>query len=173
MIELRANVVGQERHLGKALGSDRSLRMLSRDLIAPLDAGNFANTAPITGGDHPLHPHDWMGGARRGARLYFRCRARTAPFTSAAGACSSNTAGDFGDLCHKRSIQRRGQLVALVRWTREPHCWRLPLQQGAHGTGRCVHALPYGLVRRRLARRHMGGPRMDVQPLCNGVGLVR
>ena len=55
VIELRANVVGQERHLGKALGSDRSLRMLSLDLLAPSET-NFADTAPITGGDHPTAP---------------------------------------------------------------------------------------------------------------------
>ena len=60
--------------------------MLSRLLSAPSGSPcrqSCQHGAPSLAAT-TLHPHDWMGGARRGARLYFRCRARTVPFTSAA-----------------------------------------------------------------------------------------
>ena len=151
VIELQAKVVERARHLGKALGCERSLRILSAAAIIVTRSVRVlrlraaqtmsADTARPTGGDQvphhgdqaPTHGdhghHGGMGAARHGARLYFRCRARAGPFTSAVGtakpryacaSCSSNTTfsaafdADFGDLCHQRRLGRRGIVVALV-----------------------------------------------------------
>lgn len=132
------------------------------------------------------------GAALLGAQLSLRCRARAAtmaasclepwspdtciaytakPIPSCASCTSHATFGAtfaadiFGDLRHGRSMERRGVVVALLYWTRELHYWWIKLQQRAHGAGWHVHAFPHGLVWRRLARRHMDSPRMDLQQL--------
>ena len=155
-IELRANVVEK----APALGSERSLRILST-------AGRT-----VTRHIHTKRAKTAFSITRRPHGLPFTSADGTAKPRHACASCASNAtfgaafaAGDFGDLCHERSMGQRGHVVSLVQWTRELHYWWLPLQRRAHGASRCVHTLPHGLVWRRLARRHVDGPRMDLQQL--------
>ena len=97
-----------------------------------------------------------------------------AALAAALAAATTSIAGAYlGGQRDHRQMEQRGHLGADVRWPLRPHRRRLALLRDARSAAGQLHSRFDGLLRRRLAGRHLDSPWLDRPELHPGQRVER